>query len=64
MSSYARIEQHNLPKEAFHGISTCAVTAASPLRLGMASNVLSAWMRPRPRRETIPFARTLHRIYP
>ncbi len=70
VSSYellnARIEQHNLPKEAFQWYLDLRRYGSVPHSgFGMGIERAVAWICGLDHvRETIPFARTLHRIYP
>ena len=70
VSSYellnARIEQHNLPKEAFQWYLDLRRYGSVPHSgFGMGIERVVAWICGLEHvRETIPFARTLHRIYP
>jgi asparaginyl-tRNA synthetase len=70
VSSYellnARIEQHNLPKEAFQWYLDLRRYGSVPhAGFGMGIERAVAWICGLDHvRETIPFARTLHRIYP
>jgi asparaginyl-tRNA synthetase len=70
VSSYellnARIEQHNLPKEAFQWYLYLRRYGSVPHSgFGMGIERAVAWICGLDHvRETIPFARTLHRIYP
>jgi asparaginyl-tRNA synthetase len=70
VSSYellnARIEQHNLPKEAFQWYLDLRRYGSVPhAGFGMGIERVVAWVCALDHvRETIPFARTLHRIYP
>jgi len=70
VSSYellnARIEQHNLPKEAFEWYLDLRRYGSVPHSgFGMGIERAVAWICGLDHvRETIPFARTLHRIYP
>ena len=70
VSSYellnARIEQHNLPKEAFKWYLDLRRYGSVPHSgFGMGIERAVAWICGLDHvRETIPFARTLHRIYP
>jgi asparaginyl-tRNA synthetase len=62
----ARIEQHNLPKEAFQWYLDLRRYGSVPHSgFGMGIERAVAWICGLDHvRETIPFARTLHRIYP
>ncbi len=62
----ARIEQHNLPKEAFQWYLDLRRYGSVPhAGFGMGIERAVAWICGLDHvRETIPFARTLHRIYP
>ena len=62
----SRIEHTTFRSPPSSGISTCASTAASPTRgFGMGIERCVAWICGLEHvRETIPFARTLNRIYP
>jgi asparaginyl-tRNA synthetase len=62
----ARIEQHNLPKEAFQWYLDLRRYGSVPHSgFGMGIERVVAWICGLDHvRETIPFARTLHRIYP
>ena len=62
----ARIEQHNLPKEAFQWYLELRRYGSVPHSgFGMGIERAVAWICGLDHvRETIPFARTLHRIYP
>jgi asparaginyl-tRNA synthetase len=70
VSSYellnSRIEQHNLPKEAFQWYLDLRRYGSVPHSgFGMGIERAVAWICGLDHvRETIPFARTLHRIYP
>jgi len=70
VSSYellnARIEQHQLPKEAFQWYLDLRRYGSVPhAGFGMGIERVVAWVCALDHvRETIPFARTLHRIYP
>jgi asparaginyl-tRNA synthetase len=70
VSSYellnARIEQHNLPKEAFQWYLDLRRYGSVPHSgFGMGIERAVSWICGLDHvRETIPFARTLHRIYP
>ena len=61
-----RIEQHNLPKEAFQWYLDLRRYGSVPHSgFGMGIERAVAWICGLDHvRETIPFARTLHRIYP
>jgi asparaginyl-tRNA synthetase len=61
-----RIEQHNLPKEAFQWYLDLRRYGSVPhAGFGMGIERVVAWICGLDHvRETIPFARTLHRIYP
>jgi len=60
-----RIEHHKLPKEASSGTLICAATEACRTRASHGNRGAVAWDCGLDHvRETIPFARTLHRIYP
>ena len=62
----ARIEQHNLPREAFQWYLDLRRYGSVPHSgFGMGIERVVAWVCGLDHvRETIPFARTLHRIYP
>jgi asparaginyl-tRNA synthetase len=62
----SRIEQHNLPKEAFQWYLDLRRYGSVPHSgFGMGIERAVAWICGLDHvRETIPFARTLHRIYP
>jgi asparaginyl-tRNA synthetase len=62
----ARIEHHNLPKEAFQWYLDLRRYGSVPHSgFGMGIERAVAWICGLDHvRETIPFARTLHRIYP
>ena len=64
--SRRRIEQHNLPFEAFEWYLDCAATARFPhAGFGLGIERMVAWICGLPHvRETIPFPRMLTRLSP